>query len=56
VGEAGGAGVLGTNTCVAVEKDVAIVKICVNSVLLFASLIALYAAMMSAFCSGTAMS
>lgn len=33
-----------------VEKDVAIVKICVNSVLLFASLIALYAAMMSKAC------
>ena len=32
-----------------VEKDVAIVKICVNSVLLLASLIGLYAAAMSGF-------
>ena len=35
------------------EKDVAIVKICVNSVLLLASLIGLYAAAMSGFNSTT---
>ena len=39
--------------CVSVEKDVAIVKICVNSVLLLASLIGLYAAAMSGFNSVT---